>query len=108
MRPSHGAEQAVKAPLQPLQGSGDLDKRDDNSISSIFPVPPRFHLILPDFLYSESVLAPSMMAGSEVLICTLMHRDDHKIRKFKKKALVAISSEFNFRFQKNAKQDLTV
>jgi hypothetical protein len=28
-------EQAVKAPLQPLQGSGDSAKRDDNSVFSI-------------------------------------------------------------------------
>jgi hypothetical protein len=30
VRPS--AEQAVKVPLQPLQGSGDSAKRDDNSV----------------------------------------------------------------------------
>ena len=43
------AEQAVKVPLQPLQGSGDSAKRNDNSVSSLFPVFHSFHLILPYF-----------------------------------------------------------
>ncbi len=38
VRPS--AEEAVKVPLQPLQGSGDSAKRDDYSVSLIFPVSP--------------------------------------------------------------------
>jgi hypothetical protein len=80
MRPS--AKQAVKVPLQPLQGSGDSAKRDDNSFSSIFPVSHNFHYILPDFLYLESALAPRMTEGSAMRFCSLMYRDYSKIRKF--------------------------
>jgi hypothetical protein len=80
VRPS--AEQAVKVPLQSLQGSGDSAKRDDNSVSSIFPVFHSFHMILPHFPHLESVQAPRMMAGSTVRICALMHRDNGKIWKF--------------------------
>ena len=55
------AEQAVKVPSnqwQPLQGSGDSAKRDDNSVSSILPFYHRFYLILPDFPHTESAPAP--------------------------------------------------
>ena len=80
VRPS--AEQAVKVPLQPLQGSGDSAKRDDNSVSSIFPVFHSFHSNLPDFPHLKSVPTPRMTEGSTVLICSLMHRDNCKIQKF--------------------------
>jgi hypothetical protein len=78
VRPS--AEQAVKVPLQPLQGSGDSAKRDDTSVSSIFTCQ------YSDFTRSESQAAkavpPRMTEGSTVHISALMHRDDSKIRKF--------------------------
>jgi hypothetical protein len=97
VRPS--AEQTVKVPLQPLQGSGDLAKRDKNSVSSIFHNFSHFHLIFPIFLHSESVQAPRTMADSAVSICTanctLMCRDYSKIQKFFKKEPVAISHKFD-------------
>ncbi len=99
----HSAEQAVKVPLPPLQGSGDSANRDDNTVSSIFPVFHSFHLILHYFLHSESVLTPRMTAGSTLRICALMHRDDCKIRKFKKGASGNLPLIY-FRLPKNAKQ----
>jgi hypothetical protein len=76
------AEQAMKVPLQPLQGSSDSAKCDDNSVSSMFPVYPRFHSISPDLLHLESAPAPKTTAGHTVLICALMCRDHSKIREF--------------------------
>jgi hypothetical protein len=87
VRPS--AEQAVKVPLQPLQGSGDSAKHDVNSVSSIFPVFPSFHSILPDFLHSNSVLAPRRQQAAvpqhSAHLCTNVQRQqtvNSKVWKF--------------------------
>jgi hypothetical protein len=87
MRPS--AEQAVKVPCQPMQRSSASDsaKRDDNSVSSMFPVSPHFHLITRDFLHLESAQAPRMTTDSTVCTCALMHRDDSKFQNLKKNSL---------------------
>jgi hypothetical protein len=71
---TRSAEQAVNVPLHPLQESGDSAKLDDNSVSSIFPVSYRFHMILPDFLHSEYAPALRITAG-RVLSAHL--RTDH-------------------------------
>jgi hypothetical protein len=51
------AEQAVKVPLQPLQGSGDSAKVMKTQFSRFWPFSDI--RVLPDFLHSESVLAPT-------------------------------------------------
>jgi hypothetical protein len=74
-RPS--AEQAVKVPLQPLQGSGDSAKCDDNSVSLIFPV---FHWEISKTFPSRNLCrSPEWQQAAQ---CAFEHWCSERIVKF--------------------------